>query len=176
MAIPMWLLDIDGVINALADEPPASVWPADQWITTTARSAGDLEWPLQAARPVLDFLREVHRSGRAEIRWHTGWQHYAGNVSAALDLPAWPILDCPEYASAPLGVPLTEAAEPWWKLPAAQRVADSGRALLWTDDDALRQGAAIEGALIIAPDEETGLTPSQLRLIDTWLNARGIAI
>ncbi|NUP33002.1 MAG: hypothetical protein HOU01_14945 [Streptomycetaceae bacterium] len=172
MMVPVWLLDIDGVINALADEPPHHVWPADEWTTTTARSAGDLEWPLVAARPVLDFLRDVHRSGRAEIRWHTGWQHYAANVSAALDLPDWPILDCPEYASAPLGVALPESAELWWKLPAAQRIAAAGRDLLWTDDDAVRQGAAIGGALIIAPDEEVGLTPAHLRLIDTWLLAR----
>src|SRR6185436_13043128 len=96
--IPIWLLDIDGVINALDDPPDPRTWPADQWVRAMAMSNLDLEWPMLAARPVLDFLRQVHEQGRAEIHWHTAWQRNALNVGDALGLPAWPVAPCPEYA------------------------------------------------------------------------------
>jgi len=129
------------------------------------------------AGPVLEFLRRVHDEGRAEIRWHSAWREYAVNVAVALDLPDWPVVECPEFDEddAPIGTPLRERDRPWWKLAAAQRAASAGRPLLWTDDDAVRQLGSLDPpswcrrALIIAPDEETGLTPGHLRTIDEWL-------
>jgi hypothetical protein len=174
---PIWLLDIDGVINAVADRPDRGVWPADQWIVTSAASQHGLEWPILAARPVLDFLRRVHEDGRAEIWWHSTWQHHSVNVGVALDLPVWPVRECPEFEQsyAAIATALTETARPWWKLPAAERVIAQGRALLWTDDDARYQLARVDTGgwarptLVIAPAEHTGLTPKQLRRIDDWL-------
>ncbi len=177
MAVPVWLLDIDGVINAITPDPDPRVWPNGQWVRASARSAHDLEWPLLAARPVLEFLCRIHHEGRAEIRWHTTWQWHAVNVGAALDLPDWPVADCPEFAEhdVQIAAPLAANGRPWWKLPAAQRVLDEGRALVWTDDDARHQlrrkdrvGWA-DRALVVAPPVESGLTPRQLRRIDTWL-------
>jgi len=97
VAVPVWLLDIDGVINAADVEPDVRVWPRDQWIRASARSAHDLEWPLLVARSALDPLRRVHDEHLAEIRWHTTWQSYAVNVGEALGLPRWPVAECPEF-------------------------------------------------------------------------------
>ena len=174
---PVWLLDIDGVLNALESAPARAAWPDAEFIETAALSAHDFEWPLFVAVPVLDFLRRVHDEGRAEILWHSAWQEYSVNVGVALDLPTWAVLDCPEFAEdeAPIAQPLTWHHRPWWKLPAAQRAVASGRPLLWTDDDAWRQLGSLDTpswcqrALIIAPDEDTGLTPDHLRAIDEWL-------
>ncbi len=175
--VPIWLLDIDGVLNAVTDEPDRRVWPEQEWIRTTAPSNHDLEWPILAATPVLDFLRRVHEQGRAEIWWHSTWQHHSVNVGAALGLPAWPVRDCPEFGTqeTELATPLGRTRQTWWKLPAAQRVLAQGRPLLWTDDDARRQLRAADtrpwgaSALVVAPPVDAGLTPRQLRRIDRWL-------
>ncbi len=174
---PVWLLDIDGVINAITKKPDPSVWPRDQWVRTTAFSGDDIEWPILAATPVLDFLRRVHEKGRAEIWWHSTWQHYSVNVGMALDLPEWPVLDCPEFAEQEtfIATPLVERERVWWKFPAVQRLLVQGKRLLWTDDDAkfqldFRKKREWEPqALVVAPHETTGLAPRHLRHIDRWL-------
>ncbi|MEV4756455.1 hypothetical protein AB0J86_15255 [Micromonospora sp. NPDC049559] len=179
---PVWLLDIDGVINAVSRKPDRGVWPADQWITGEANADG-VDWPILAARPVVDFIRETHESGRAEIRWHTTWQRDAANLAKLLGLPEFPVQPCPEFAAerqllagaAPVG-------PTWWKLPAAERVVgDEGRALVWTDDDArweLRDQdrdalSRLAPTLIVAPRTHLGLTRKQLRKIDAFLTEQG---
>lgn len=171
---PVWLLDIDGVVNACTKKPDRNVWPADQWIRGHAEANGH-RWPILFARPVAAFLREVHESGRAEIRWHTTWQHEAAHVAELLDLPEFPVQDAPEF---------TARTGEWWKLPAALRVVeDEHRPLVWTDDDAgdpwdLPRGdrarlAAAAPTLIVAPSHTTGLTPKHLRQIDEFLDTHG---
>ena len=81
MTVPVWLLDIDGVLNAAAKKPDRNVWPAADWIEGRAHEAGGAAWRILAARPVVDFIRGVHEEGRAEIRWHTTWQHDAAAVA-----------------------------------------------------------------------------------------------
>jgi hypothetical protein len=176
------------VLNAISTAPHPDVWPADRWVRAEAACAG-VRWPLLAARPVLDFVRRVHRAGRAEIRWHTTWQSEAAAVSRALDLPDFAVQPAPEFDSwqrqriggaAPLGAT-------WWKLPAAERVADDeGRPLLWTDDDAEAQlgPAAAErhplyardDVLVVVPRTEVGLTPLDLLAIDAFLGPPRVEI
>lgn len=178
---PVWLLDIDGVINAISPKPDRGVWPADQWITGVANADGT-DWPILAARPVVEFIRRVHESGRAEIRWHTTWQHDAANLARLLDLPDLAVQACPEFATRRQG--LAGAApvavrETWWKLPAARRVVEEeGRSLLWTDDDAdqelrphggRRALAGTAPRLVVCPRPRIGLTRRQLRAIDAFL-------
>jgi hypothetical protein len=178
---PVWLLDIDGVVNAISVDPDPAVWPADCWVRAAATCTG-VEWPLLAAGPVLDFVRAVHRTGLAEIRWHTTWQHEAVGVSRALDLPEFPVQVAPEFRTVQAVGGATPVGAAWWKLPAAERVvAEEGRALLWTDDDcefqldgwtgeehALRRTPSV---LIVAPRTHVGLAPQDLRAMDAFLRA-----
>lgn len=182
---PVWLLDIDGVINAVSRKPDRGVWPKDRWIQGTAHGSGT-DWPIHAAGPVVDFIRETHGSGRAEVRWHTTWQHEAANVAKLLGLPDFEVQACPEYAVAHQAV---AGAEPlpvrgvWWKLPAAERVVgEEGRALVWTDDDANRELRGRSGkenlsrlapTLIVCPRTHIGLTRKHLRMIDGFLTEMG---
>jgi hypothetical protein len=170
---PVWLLDIDGVINACTKNPDRSVWPADAWVRPEAKGHRRV-WPILAATPVVEFIRQVHEAGRAEIRWHTTWQEMAVNLGAALDLPRFPVQDAPEFLSWDLG-----RAAGWWKLPAAERVLrDEGRTLVWTDDDITwslgRRGSddlrELGPVLLVSPSELTGLTPKHLRHIDDFLD------
>jgi hypothetical protein len=169
---PVWLLDIDGVVNAIAAEGDPAVWPAESWRRRRVSPVDDgYQYSILTAEPVLDFLRGVHAAGTAEIRWHTTWQRSAPlRISPALGLPAWPIADAPEFThhrdSGYAGV----TARSWWKLAAAERVvADEGRRLLWTDDDIDRIDDPVLAELIsrpevlaVSPDTATGLTGAEL--------------
>src|SRR5690348_1664445 len=89
---PLWLLDIDGVVNALARGPLPRIWPEHEWVQrlviTDIPDRGVMTLPILAARPVLDFIADVHASGRAEIRWHSTWRTAAiSSFAPALGLP-----------------------------------------------------------------------------------------
>lgn len=184
---PVWLLDVDGVINACTRKPDRNVWAADQWKTSKA-TANDREWPITWSTAVVDFIREAHESGRAEVRWHTTWQHEAQAIADLTGLPKFDVADAPEFLEHEQRSSASEAeriregrARPaWWKLPAAERVVrDEGRPLIWTDDDitwslhsydkdkGLRAHAP---ALLVSPHVQTGLTRKQLRQISDFLD------
>lgn len=169
---PLWLLDIDGVVNALATAPVPEIWPEHDWVQrlviTEIPDRGRMTLPILAARPVLDFVADVHRRGRVEIRWHSTWRTAAVTAFApALGLPSTiPISVAPEWTDRPV--------LQWWKLGAAERAVAAGRTLIWTDDD-LRvytdeaERLASPGNLLIAPHGDTGLTPDDLHRIATFL-------
>lgn len=169
---PVWLLDIDGVLNAVTSagrKPPHHVWPARDWIRTHANDSRGARWSMTIAQPVIAFVRKVHEEGLAEIRWHTTWQEAANSLNG-IGLPVLPVQEAPEFIH--LG-----DYDRWWKLPAVWRVlTDEGRRVLWTDDDAdwelrdeQKSSLAEAGCRIISPDTYTGLTPKHLRLIGEYL-------
>jgi hypothetical protein len=169
---PVWLLDIDGVVNALSAGPVSGSWPAAEWAQHVVRAdipgSGRMVLPIFVAQPVLDFVTQVHRSGAADVVWHSTWREAAvTDLAPMLGLPRLPVSDAPEWPQRP--------REPWWKLPAAQRVVESGRRLVWTDDDiavVAQQVAGLLGrddALLISPPPQSGLTPDHLAQIAAFL-------
>lgn len=180
--IPVWLLDVDGVINAATKKPDPNVWPKDQWVQGNAQCDGR-EWPITWSRPVIEFIREVHGTGRAEVRWHTTWQHEASAISDLTGLPQFGVAEAPEFegGSGYTAQAFREAKRStWWKLPAAERVVrEEKRPLIWTDDDitwSLHRYNADAGlrayapALLVSPNERTGLTRRHLRQISDFLD------
>lgn len=178
--IPIWLLDVDGVINAISTSKQRlhAAWPEDSWILTEADS-GTSVWPIQTATPVVEYIRKVHESGLAEIRWHTTWQQNALNVGRAVGLPDFPIQEAPEYD--PGFWHRMRGTDSWWKLPAARRLIQlEERALIWTDDDihyemSKQQRQWLRGenpgrVLLIAPDAYAGLHQRDLDRVDKFLN------
>lgn len=186
---PAWLLDVDGVVNALAPDAPPDAWPREAWVQEMVRAdvpdRGVLTLPVLAARPVLEFITRVYESGAAEIRWHSTWRASAVTALApALGLPPIPVSIAPEWAA---------SAAMWWKIPAARRIAETGQRLLWTDDQLpdYRTGplpragdppssaaelAALDrwaGALLLAPDPRVGLSPGDLDRIAAFLGLEG---
>lgn len=163
---PLWLLDIDGVINSPVLEPPTEVWP--DWIKTKARSYSGT-WRIHTAVEVRDFIKHCHETGLAEIRWHSTWQECSNNVGGVVDLPAFPIQDAPEALRSRF------SDSPWWKLPAVWREVVTGRPVLWTDDDmdylTTEQRATLTaaGCKMIQPDGGTGLSPTDLKEIQEYL-------
>jgi hypothetical protein len=169
---PVWLLDIDGVLNVLGGKPDPSAWPARSWRRFPATDARTrVTWPIVAAEPVAAFIREVHESGRAEVRWHTTWQESARQIADRMELPDFEVQWAPEFGDG-------HDAPAWWKLAGALRVIeDEHRPLIWTDDEATenripaRQYERINRFpnLLIAPRQHIALTRKHLRTIDRHL-------
>lgn len=163
--VPLWLLDVDGVINAVCGTVP----PGYQ----RERINGyQITWSPQ----IIERMRHLHETGAVEIRWLTTWCDLAAShIAPALGLP----LDC-----------VVEGAEDhqqyrprgWWKSTTAKRLSDAepDRPLIWTDDDL--SFAEIRGevdwlkertapTLALCPDGRQGITPKMLRRVDDFLAA-----
>jgi len=184
---PVWLLDIDGVINAVSYKPPTAIWPEEAWQADHAVNDGT-SYRIHWAHPVIDFIKAVHESGRAEIRWHTTWQHQAQTVADLVGLPVLPVADAPEFygGSAQVAAAIRHGGRAsevdWWKLGAALRVTrEEGRPLIWTDDDmadalwhsteeTFNVGTIEAPALMVCPNVYHGLSPRDLGQIELFLH------
>ena len=188
---PVWLLDVDGVLNAVAEKPDPSVWPRGEWVRGFAR-AGRETWPILASEAVLAFVRDVHERGLAEVRWHTTWGEWArGELTDLLGLPDFPV-QCSRVAEGSAftgggGTPArVVSSEPagfvtgWWKVPAARHVLEvEKRRLVWTDDEIASEFGRVGGhripvgrgqrSLLISPREGLGLTRRHLREIGEFV-------
>lgn len=164
----MWLLDVDGVLNAAV--PDEDVW--QDWRHFCVPLEEGARVPVTVAAEVLTFLRDVHTAGLVEIRWLTSWGHAARtDLAPALGLPDWPVASCPAQRS---GV--------WWKAVVAREVASSERPVVWTDDQIMDMQADAHwpdldidrtgSALVLTPDSRSGLGPVDLdRILVFLLNA-----
>ena len=166
--IPILLLDVDGVLNAVRSELPEG-WRQGRY------NGFVLSWdPTVTAR-----LREWHESGRVEIQWLTTWTTDADRLLAEpMGLPRG--LKTHDRAdAAPVGfLARLTGISGWWKLAAAREVAaaEPDRRIIWIDDDLAEQAedtsewlAAHGQVLVVAPDLFTGLTHEQLDEIEAWL-------
>lgn len=169
---PIWLLDIDGVINGNPYREGHNLWggEADVWIETNALG-GNRWWPVTAAIPVVNFIRRVHEEKWAEIVWLTTWQADANNVSAALSLPHFRFLRNPMKE----GTRYHDSTS-WWKLAEAVQESKLGRPIIWTDDDLGRivknlfRAQCPSDSLLISPHGDEGLAPKHLVRIAAFLN------
>lgn len=173
-----WLLDIDGVINALPSHGRIpGTFPASAWVQVeVANSHNEKPWPILAAKPVVDFINWVDDEGLAQILWHSTWYDESNQVGKAIGLNEFGHLECDEYEGWQMG------SRGWWKLPAARKVlAQSEGHVVWADDDAmpphLSQGERRiwrdAGALVIAPNQYQGLAPANLERIKFYLIGDG---
>lgn len=151
---PIWLLDIDGVINA--NKPGWGEAPR------RIRCNG---FVIRWAPKLIDRIRELHRVGEHEIRWATTWCGFPEQL---------------DELSRRLGVRFERAfterpmSKTWaeMKAEAAVAVLAEGRRLIWTDDDEVPTApqfypaiglAERDGrALLIAPRPNRGLQPEDL--------------
>jgi hypothetical protein len=176
---PLWLLDIDGVINAF-EHPRMQRWsipglPVDK--EENDRLADTFTDVEQFRVPTSDgsiftfvtsmtLVREIirlHRSGLVEIAWLTTWQHDAvDEVSPIFGFPVFPVA-------------ATEDGGWEWKTEAAMEALRLRRPIIWTDDDAITLEAETLFSesdvphLLIAPSPEAGLTPAHMKMIEDFL-------
>lgn len=164
--LPVWLLDVDGVVNA---RRPA--W--DQPFAQGHAFVDGVTYRLQWAPALTRYIKAVHKRGAAEVRWATTWVDHVHQVERLLRLPAF------HTAFRGLGNSPAVGA-PERKLAAALYVVEvERRPLIWTDDDAIPVGGEdrrrLEEAgvpvLLLAPDPFEGLTPGHLDAIDAFLDS-----
>jgi hypothetical protein len=161
-ALPVWLLDVDGVLNATR---PGWGGPP----TTRSITAQGISWRMRFAPQAVAGIRAIAAASRAEIRWATTWAGQIDELSRVFALPTFPA------AFELTGETTTQAMVAPLKLAAALAVVRSGRRLIWTDDDAIpvegpdRAVLDDAGALLIAPKPNRGLRPDDLARIDTYL-------
>ena len=162
---PLWLLDVDGVINAIAGHRTKAQarFPEGEWKMVTLYPQGfsrglKIIYDLR----VVEFINEMHHSGKVEIKWLTTWVDQANSILApALGLPTLEVVGSQNDM-----IP----SMPWWKLALAQREA-AERDVIWTDDDMPFSSSAqqwvksLDNMLAIAPADSRGLTHDHLDLI-----------
>jgi hypothetical protein len=159
---PVWLLDVDGVLNV-----PRPGWGA---APHRARAYSDgIEYAMRWSPRLLDRIRSMHQSGRVEIRWCTTWCPAAHELERIFRLPALPrALDVDPVPTGSAGDDL--------KLAVAREVLATGRRLVWTDDTAVPDVGPLHDeladggrALLIRPTPRVGLQPKHLDAVEAFL-------
>jgi hypothetical protein len=158
---PVWLLDVDGVLNAAK-----AGWGAVPR-SGHATSCG-IEFRIRWSDDCVERIRQLHDGGRVEVRWATTW---VGETTRIQELLALPHFDDAFTKDDMRRLGGSTAA----KRHAALDVVQSGRRLIWTDDDAIpARGALLRtvleeaGGLLIAPRSSRGLRPGDLARIEGY--------
>lgn len=120
---PVWLLDVDGVINTRRP-----LW-GPQLCRGVARSEG-VDWPLRWAPALITRIRRLSAAGLVEVRWCSTWCPDADALERLFGLPAY------ARALTPADLDTAEDTD-LLKLAAARRVLAARRRLIWTDDTAV---------------------------------------
>lgn len=125
---PIWLLDVDGVLNAF-DETRPVLGDWGDWQTFTARG-----FPIRYSPTMVGRILALHESGAVEVRWLTTWGRHANTDLTPLGFP--------EFAVA-AEMPFRER-DGWWKYPVAKELFEQGQAIIWTDDDITYSSDALD--------------------------------
>jgi len=151
---PIWLLDVDGVINKIN-------WPQPGDSTGIADSFGS-SFNITWRQGVVDFITGVHLSGDAEVQWCSTWCQDAPAMESCLQMPELPLafdIEGENYYS-------IKSA----KRRAAASVIEAGIPLIWTDDEAIPyEFPRLDNVLIIEPDPYYGLTDIHLTRIASFI-------
>jgi hypothetical protein len=154
--IPVWLLDVDGVLNA----------HDAGWIEPHREGhveADGIKYPFRWAPELITRIGDLHKCGLVEVRWCTTWCGHTPKVEALLGLPQFA-----EAFDTPTGKYTGDI-----KAASALSVVRHGRTLIWTDDmEVPTRGKLYHDLtvyrrnLLIRPDPSTGLSPEHMTAIE----------
>ncbi|GAA2537509.1 hypothetical protein GCM10010435_00660 [Winogradskya consettensis] len=157
------LLDVDGVVNAFR-----AGWYAAPRIVQVYSTADAYDYRIRYEPALIDWLRRLHESGRAEVTWCSTWCSDAAALGDALGLRGLPRA---------FTEPVTGEEASLAKFTAAQDVITSGRRLVWVDDVEVHTYAgkcapwtATGRALLVGPNPSRGLRTRDLRRIESFLS------
>lgn len=168
---PIWLLDVDGVINALC--APKTWDEHKEGIAHLDDGSYKICWSEELIRAI-----ELINKEDVEVRWLTTWGHYANEVLRPLvNLEEeFPVQAEPVYASGYGGASLSYTTFDW-KYMAVLEVLEEGRPIIWTDDDAWTESMLAEltekageiPILTIKPYALDGLSRNDIEIIKSWV-------
>jgi len=162
MLRPLLAVDVDGVVNALPDNPDAPL-PAGQ------KLAWRLGFPIRYNPGHGAKLVATAREAGADLVWCTTWQGDANTHIA-------PLVGLPPLPWVPLA-PNSLALSPGeWKaagLAAYATVPGGFRPFAWLDDDACQAdlGSHPGPGLVVEVDPRTGLQDGHLAKAVAWLES-----
>lgn len=159
---PVWLLDVDGVINANRAGWSRAPRRADVY-------DGYRMWRLHWEPRVIDFIRTTADAGTVEVTWCSTWVPHARELERLWNLP--------ELAVAWTDPSIVDEAVGPAKHEAVRRVLAEGRRLIWTDDvqvplprTELHEELTAGGrALLIRPATSRGLRLEHVEQIAKWI-------
>lgn len=171
---PLVLIDVDGVINAFADDAK-NTWPD---LRTTTAHADGREWKIRYSPTVVAWLNKLHE--RAEVTWLTTWETWAAtSLAPEIGLEQgkdWVVFGRQADAPTPFSGPNRHTH--WWKFELVKRAhAESDRRIVWVDDDfafysdAWKWAAARPNTLAIMPNCDLGITQKNMDELDAFLDA-----
>lgn len=160
---PIWLLDVDGVMNAVQMPGKVPTGPGmwTEWEMTSANGFG-ITWSPQLVKRMNDLVV----ADKVEIVWLTTWWD---NIED-LPFPDWH------------GFRVANTREEylshvsWWKLPVVQRLYSPDQKMVWTDDDIDYDREAVDwltgkhNILPICPKTLIGITPNHMDKIEEFLD------
>lgn len=180
---PLFLLDFDGVINAVSKRT-SDIYPEETWRRTRLLS-GNKRYPILFSDVVLDSLR---RAGEvAEVKYLSTWRADTAKFAAEFNLPEWgyldeSILDAPEEKDQATKYQY-RMWEPYWKVSVARKaMTGNTRPVLWVDDDIpfmrgaeklIAERREVAELVTIHPDSSQGLSPRELDRIEEFIRAYG---
>lgn len=185
MTSPVWLLDFDGVVNAISKRGAKSVW--DRWASTriphpTPDPGMDgATLPLLWSPYVVDTIAYAVSRG-VDVRWLTTWREWTTLLPDAIGgLPAGlPWMDEDMLTAAGGKVDVLNQLGQRWKLDVFLGLIPDDVPVLWTDDhlDAILYRAADKrrvtsrkgGTTLVVPRETIGLAQRQVREIREWID------
>lgn len=162
---PVWLLDVDGVLNAARPGWGDEVQQGQAFVDGAGYR---LRWAPQLVRRITGLVY----GGAVEVRWATTWVDHIVQVERLFRLPplATAFQDLDPYDDPEHTCRV--------KLEAALAVVEGeGRPLIWTDDDAIprsgpqrrRLREAGVPVLLLSPSSRHGLQPEDLEEIDDFV-------
>jgi hypothetical protein len=152
----IWLLDVDGVINA-----SRAGWSSKP-LSGNAYFNG-FSYRMHWAPQLISRMRVLLQQPSVAIVWATTWCGDTDQLEKLFKLPALP-------SAAPTRM---EGSD---KYKAALEVVDSGKKLIWTDDEFVPEFGPwydeltkYNSSLLIKPRASRGLRPTDLDLIDQFV-------
>lgn len=181
---PMWLLDFDGVINALSKRGGRTFWDDWNYATVphpegqTSQRGSLIQLPLLWSQTVVDTVAAAVDAG-VDVRWLSTWREHIRLLPSILTgMPEIPWLDESVLdAAAASGLDSGErmVSGPW-KIAVARAAVPSAAALLWTEDalsvDMLSEGwrnSRTATTTFIRPHPAQGLIRRDIATIRDWV-------
>jgi len=167
---PVWLLDFDGVINALSQRGGPSIWT--DWDNAIVEHYGEtpLRLPLLWSGTVIDTVAAAVAAG-VDVRWLSTWREHTAVLPSVI--PGLPEL---AYLDEDILVLPRLVDDVVWKTEVAKAFVPDGVPLLWTDDSV---GVEIYSGewrsnrsgptSFIRPRPATGLVKRDISAIQDWI-------
>lgn len=154
----VWALDFDGVINANSPGWSAAPFKGQAYYLPHGTS-----YTIRWAPKLISRIRQVHKNPAVSIVWASSWCGHTEVLEHLVKLPT-------------LLSAASSRMEGKDKEAFARSVVDSGRKLIWTDDEFTPQSGGLYdeltrdgNSLLITPSPQRGLQPSDLDAIDSFV-------